>query len=46
MKKGQIYEGIIERVDFPNKGIVFVAEEEQCYCEKWDSGTEDPFYDK
>ncbi len=24
MKKGQIYEGIIERVDFPNKGIVFV----------------------
>ena len=22
MKKGQIYEGIIERVDFPNKGIV------------------------
>lgn len=29
MKKGQIYEGIIERVDFPNKGMVFVAEEEQ-----------------
>ena len=29
MKKGQIYEGIIERVDFPNKGIVFVLEEEQ-----------------
>ena len=29
MKKGQIYEGIIERVDFPNKGIVFVPEEEQ-----------------
>ena len=27
MKKGQIYEGIIERVDFPNKGIVSVAEE-------------------
>ena len=27
MKKGQIYEGIIERVDFPNKGIVFVAED-------------------
>lgn len=22
MKKGQIYEGIVERVDFPNKGIV------------------------
>ena len=44
MKKGQIYEGIIERVDFPNKGIVFVPEAEQ--YEKWDSGTEDPFYDK
>jgi len=29
MKKGQIYEGIIECVDFPNKGIVFVPEEEQ-----------------
>ena len=29
MKKGQIYECIIERVDFPNKGIVFVPEEEQ-----------------
>ena len=29
MKKGQIYEGIIERVDFPNKGIVFVPDEEQ-----------------
>ena len=26
-EKGQIYEGIIERVDFPNKGIVSVAEE-------------------
>ena len=29
MKKGQIYEGIIERVDFPNSGILFVREEEQ-----------------
>lgn len=27
MKKGQIYEGVIERVDFPNRGIVFVPEE-------------------
>lgn len=24
MKKGQIYEGTVERVDFPDKGIVFV----------------------
>lgn len=24
MKKGEIYEGIIEKVDFPNKGCVYV----------------------
>lgn len=29
MKKGQVYEGIVERVDFPNKGIV-KAEEGTC----------------
>ena len=29
MKKGQIFEGIIESVDFPNKGIVYVPEEEK-----------------
>lgn len=27
MKKGQVYEGIVERVDFPNKGIVRAGEE-------------------
>ena len=27
MKKGQVYEGIIEKVEFPNKGIVPVPEE-------------------
>ena len=27
MKKGQVYEGYVERVDFPNKGIVKVGEE-------------------
>ena len=27
MKKGQVYEGIVDRVDFPNKGIVRVGEE-------------------
>ena len=27
MKKGQIYEGIVSEVDFPNKGIVLVEEE-------------------
>ena len=26
MKKGQIIEGVVERVDFPNKGIVNTAE--------------------
>ncbi len=29
MKKGQIFEGIIERVDFPNKGIVYISEEDK-----------------
>ena len=29
MKKGQIYEGIIEKVEFPNKGIVSVEGEEK-----------------
>lgn len=29
MKKGQIYEGVIETVEFPNKGMVYVADEEQ-----------------
>lgn len=29
MKKGQIFEGIIERVDFQNKGIVYVAQEDR-----------------
>ena len=29
MKKGQIVEGIIERVDFPNKGIITTDEGKQ-----------------
>ncbi len=29
MKKGQVYEGIIEKIDFPNKGIVRVPDEEK-----------------
>ena len=29
MKKGQIYEGIIEKVEFPNKGKVYISEEKQ-----------------
>ena len=27
MKKGQIFEGIVERVEFPNKGIVIIEDE-------------------
>ena len=27
MKKGEIYEGVIEKVDFPNKGYVFVEDQ-------------------
>ena len=29
MKKGQVYEGIIESVEFPNKGKVFLPEEDR-----------------
>ena len=29
MKKGQIVEGIVEKIEFPNKGKVYVPEEEQ-----------------
>ena len=29
MKKGQIFEGTIERVDFPNKGLVYISEEDR-----------------
>ena len=29
MKKGQIFEGIIEKVEFPNKGKVYVPEEDR-----------------
>ena len=29
MKKGTVYERTIERVDFPNKGIVYIPEEDR-----------------
>lgn len=29
MKKGQVFEGVIERVDFPNSGKIFLPEEEK-----------------
>ena len=34
MKKGQIYEGIIDVVEFPNKGIIYLPEEERCVIVK------------
>ncbi len=29
VKKGQVYEGLIEEVRFPDKGIVFLPDEEK-----------------
>lgn len=29
MKKGQVWEGIVKEVDFPNKGKVFLPEEDR-----------------
>ena len=29
MKKGQVYEGIVEKIEFPNKGIVIVEDGEK-----------------
>lgn len=34
MKKKQILEGVIEKVEFPNKGLVWIPEEEQCVTVK------------
>ncbi len=31
MKKGQIYEGIIEKIEFPNKGVLTYKEEDRIY---------------
>lgn len=28
MKKGQIYEGVVERIDFPNKGVIWLEDRE------------------
>ena len=40
MKKGEIYEGIIEKVEFPNKGFVWVDDQ------KRNPGTESQVYDQ
>ena len=44
MKKGEIYEGIIEKVDFPNKGYVHGGGSEDS-DQKRNSRTESTFYD-
>ena len=41
MKKGEIYEGVVERIDFPNK-----CGGRDGYREKCNSGTEDPLSDQ
>ena len=40
MKKGQVYEGIIESVEFPNKGRIYVPEEDRWVVVK--NGVRDP----
>ncbi|MFQ9881249.1 MAG: hypothetical protein ACLRW4_23655 [Ruminococcus sp.] len=45
MKKGEIYEGIIEKVDFPNKGYVNI-DGEKSNCKKWNSRSEGSLYDQ
>ena len=37
MKKGEIVEGVIERIQFPNKGIMSV---EDTNCKKYNTGAE------
>ena len=34
MKKGEIYEAIVEKVEFPNKGIVHVGEEKMPFLDR------------
>ncbi len=47
MKKKQILEGVIERVDFPNKGYVYVDGEETLVIVKNGiPGTESSFSDQ
>ena len=46
MKKGQVYEGRIETVEFPNKGKIYLPEEEKTVIvKKRRAGTEGTLYD-
>ena len=40
MKKGQIIEGMVERVEFPNKGIVRTEDGGRVIVKKCSPGTE------
>ena len=40
MKKGQVVEGIIERVEFPNKGIITTEEGKQVIVKNGVQGQE------
>ena len=42
MKKGEIYEGIVENMDFPNKGNIYI-EGERVIVKKRSAGTEGAF---
>lgn len=45
MKKGQVYEGIIESVEFPNKGRIYLPEEDRwVVVKKWRAGTESKIF--
>ena len=47
MKKGQVYEGVIESVEFPNKGIVNVSQEDRrVIVKKWCAWSEGTFFSK
>ena len=45
MKKGEIYEGVIEKIDFQNKGRVKIKDT-TVTVKKWDSGAESKIYDQ
>ena len=45
MKKGEIYEGVIEKIDFQNKGRVKIKRYHG-HRKKWDSGAESKIYDQ
>ena len=42
MKKGEVYEGIIEQIEFPNKGKVVMDGDRK----KWNAWAKSSFYDQ